>query len=98
MILGIEKWFVINEFRSKRLCNELTFNTCNQMGKNPFQRNISLYPEIRFKRVRYREARLYDCAVVGLITNAKYRVSSCANSRWSFLRFKGLFYFRTIKL
>ena len=26
MILGIEKWFVINEFRNKRLCNKQTFN------------------------------------------------------------------------
>ena len=60
MILGIEKRFVINKFRNKLLRNKQTFNTCNPMGNNPFHRNILLYPEIRFKRVRYREARLYE--------------------------------------
>ena len=59
MILGIEKWLVINEFCNKRLQSKQTFNTCNLMGNDPFQRNTSLYPQILFKRVRYREARLY---------------------------------------
>ena len=60
MILGTKKWFVINELRSKRLHNKHNLNTCNSMGNDPFQKNTSLYPEIRFKRVRYREARLFN--------------------------------------
>ena len=59
MIFGIKKWFVINEFRSKRLHNKQNLYTCNPMGNDPFQRNTLLYPVIRSKRARYREARLY---------------------------------------
>ena len=56
---GIKKCFVIKDFRSERFRNKQNVNTCNTMGNDPFQINTSLYPEIRSKRARYREARLY---------------------------------------
>ena len=55
MISGIKTWFVLNEFRSKRLCSKRNLNTCYPIGNNPFQGNTLLYPEIRSKRARYIE-------------------------------------------
>ena len=61
MILGTKKMFVINEFAVNDFAiSKIQIHVCNPMGNDPFQRNTSLYPEIRFKRVRYREARLYS--------------------------------------
>ena len=66
MILGIKKWFVINEFRSKhgkRLRSKENLNTCNPLGKYPFQENTLLYyAEIRSKRVRYMH--LYSVIII----------------------------------
>ena len=64
-----KKWFVINEFRSKRLRKKQTFNTCSPMGNNPLQRNTLLYPEICFKGVRYRKVRLHLCLNTYFVPN-----------------------------